>query len=275
MPKLSALSSSSKVKLTILGYEYECPWLAYNHYGAGEVAIFLRGLRAYLSISLYQDTYDPTTNSYIGSAHDAFAILQVEPFMEPVIRGSLVPVLINDSLKTGRRSMFAPSVVEANQIREVTVYDTSDHGLLGAPKLTYSGAGTVITPLNAIMQDDDLLRGRVKNLRTISVNAGNGTKSRTVDSYYPRFCNHDRVYAKWEGTTSNGELVFKVEDYLTSQTVLVDGLVKTVESRAVAPYIVLLNGNCEVTSSSGSYVISKPTAIESYRKIDGVWYRTV
>lgn len=43
---------------------------------------------------------------------------------------------------------------------------------------------------------------------------------------------------------------------------------------ACMPYLITIDGNCEVASSSGG-AITKATAIESYRKINGVWYRTV
>lgn len=36
-----------------------------------------------------------------------------------------------------------------------------------------------------------------------------------------------------------------------------------------------LDGNCTVANGSGGVVITRGTAVESYRKIDGVWYRTI
>lgn len=36
-----------------------------------------------------------------------------------------------------------------------------------------------------------------------------------------------------------------------------------------------LDGNCEVANGSGGVVITKGTAVKSYRKLDGVWYRAI
>lgn len=36
-----------------------------------------------------------------------------------------------------------------------------------------------------------------------------------------------------------------------------------------------LDGNCEVANSTGGITITKGTAIKTYRKLDGVWYRTI
>lgn len=36
-----------------------------------------------------------------------------------------------------------------------------------------------------------------------------------------------------------------------------------------------LDGNCEVSNTGSGYKVTKGTAVKSYRKIDGTWYRTV
>lgn len=41
------------------------------------------------------------------------------------------------------------------------------------------------------------------------------------------------------------------------------------------PLIMCLDGNCEVTSSGDSYIFGHSNAVETYRKIDGVWRRTI
>lgn len=282
MAKLSALSTSANVTLEIGGKTYSCPWLAYNHYGKSEVTLLLLD---YSSVNL--TTYIEGSNSYFGTIIDNIALLEIPNLMDEGLRKSLVKVSIDDGVRSSvKRSIFAPSVKEIGQ----TNYS-------GSATLTYTSTGSVFSTLKSKVSTRQLLmRGRVTGTINAS-NVGGGTTS--VDSYLPFYIPETYLtvtnalsgsgyilsnsggvksygcYGYHDASSVNNNIGWAI--FLNHRKYI---SVASQNYTYLIPYVVdalliCLDGNCEVTGSGSSWTLSKATAIESYRKINGVWYRTI
>lgn len=287
MPKISALNTSATVNLEIGGQKCGCKWLAYNHYGSGEVALLLGSIASPIVLPagsyLSGDAVVSVTH-YFGSSIDNFTFLGIEPMMSESLRKSLIPVSISDGVMTMRRSIFVPSTTEVGQ-SSVTIRDNT-YGSGSYPTLSYTGSGTRITPLSSLMTHG-VMRGRVVSSKSISVENNSYTYTMDVDSYFPRRVTNSTLYANYSSYTKN--IILNVSSSVNSESVFVDGppggigYIRTdvgsntssiINPGSAGPYIVLLDGNVECAYSSGGD-ITKPAVVETYRKINGVWYRTV
>lgn len=291
MPKLSALSSSSTVKLKIFDTTYTLNWLAYNHYGKSEVTLFLSKWLPRVLIT----TRDDGVTGYLGGILDASLTLDLIPLLPETIRGSLTYVSISDTTRTADRAVFLPSTTEVGMN---TIIQTTKGSI------EYTTCGSAFSTLSSLVTGHGEAALRGKTSGTLDFSGGNaGTYN--LSGARPTLLKNIHYTGDYDGIkrvfiydSSSGNIASApktwpnyMDDISYSQThvqsgpVFADASLWGLAPATAASYILVnthyhrnilitLNGNCEVTLSGGAYNITKPTAIESYRKIDGVWYRT-
>lgn len=276
MPKLSALTAGNLVKIPLFGRNRDFYFLQYNHYARAEAVLYMAESWE-IPLNLTSETIPgagSTQNYFVDSywpdSMEMYWCYYLKMGMPDSIRASLVDATITGGgYDSFTMPIFQPSSTEIGltkiELRQDYQGDTV-HQLIGTGTPQASGSAfSWFSSANGKMKRPKWVRNYIDY------------KSVTYPSDF-NFGTLSAANAAVPSQELNGVPVF----YCTTGYGLTT-LINTISGKigfrnnhpgSVQP-ILLLNANAEVTGTSTNYTISKTAAIETYRKIDGVWYRTI
>lgn len=273
MPKLSALTPGNIVKIPIFGVVQAFVFLQYNHYGKSE-AVLLGAEFTLPEGDVYgHETSSVTAGVGIYIKDKAYSMSSANMFCSSTLKNGLADAvkgsLVNNRFKADEdyitTSIIVPTAAEVGQ-SSVPIYPSSSSHKIG--QSSYSDGGTAFNYLQNI--ENMNFRDRVD----VNVSAYSRIPKIDLSGYSGKRRTENVYLSDSEDSALNTVYLTFFNSWLggtTSGGVRIRGI----SGRPTAQPIFLFNGNMEVTGTSTNYTISKASAIETYRKIDGVWYRTV
>lgn len=296
MAKLSGLNAGVIVKFNVFGITREFVWLAYNHYGQSEVALITKEpvmvpVGKLMARGQFTGSFQSDAAVYLAySSYDKSAIHQYlngEYVMglDEAIRSSLIPVRntlrichpLYYSQTESQPSPTVPSSAYTTAMMTSPIFLPSAKELGCQPNvvLSHGETSTTINYDTYGTSFPSVIQNSVpsgKNwVRDMGIAlAYHHSYSTGLAPYRAAAGSFPKAYYSAVSIGGNG-LMDAFAGHLEGTGLSLGQIYQTNEG---CP-IICLDGNCEVTGSGTNWEISKPTAIKTYRKIGGVWYRTI